>query len=152
MIESVHVDNVVFNKLPYKFEAGTPNVAGAVGMEAALRYISAIGIEKIKKHEDRLLDYATKQMDEIKGMKILGRAKEKTAVISFVVEGVHPYDLGTLLDQMGIAVRTGYHCAQPLVESFNLNGTLRASLAVYNTFEEIDKFIQALKRALEMLR
>jgi len=152
MIESVSFDKVVYNSVPYKFEAGTPNVGGVVGMEEALRYISGFGINNIRQYEDELLEYATAKLDEIKGIRILGRAKEKTAVLSFVVDGVHPYDLGTLLDQMGIAVRTGYHCAQPLIESFGLTGTLRVSLAMYNTKEEIDVFISALKKSLNMLK
>jgi cysteine desulfurase/selenocysteine lyase len=152
MIESVKFDKVVYNAIPYKYEAGTPNVAGVVGMEEALRYISGLGIKNIRKHEDELLKYATAKLNEIEGIKILGNAKEKTAVLSFVVDDVHPYDLGTLLDQMGIAVRTGYHCAQPLIEFFGLTGTIRVSLAIYNTIEEIDSFISALKKSLNMLK
>lgn len=152
MIESVHFDKVVYNALPFKFEAGTPDVAGVLGMEEALRYISDIGLENIRNHEDELLEYATTKLDEIEGLRILGRAKVKTAVLSIVVRDVHPYDLGTLLDQMGIAIRTGYHCAQPLIESFGLTGTLRVSLAMYNSIDEIDVFISALKKSLGMLK
>jgi len=152
MIESVQFDKVVYNSVPYKFEAGTPNVAGAVGMEEALQYIQNIGIKNIRDYEDELLEYATNKLDEIEGIKILGRAKKKTAVLSFNIDGIHPYDIGTLLDQMGIAVRTGYHCTQPLIESFGLAGTLRVSLAMYNTKEEIDAFILALKKSINMLK
>jgi cysteine desulfurase / selenocysteine lyase len=152
MIESVQFDKVVYNSIPYKFEAGTPNVAGVVGMEEALRYISGLSIKKIRQYEDELIEYATAKINEIEGVRIIGRAKEKTAVLSFVVDGVHPYDLGTLLDQLGIAVRTGYHCAQPLIESFGLTGTLRVSLAMYNTIDEVDVFILALIKSINMLK
>ncbi len=152
MIESVHFDATTFNELPYKFEAGTPNVAGALGLEAAIRYIDQYGVEHIRKYEDKLLAYATKALKQIQGVQIIGNAAEKTAVISFIVNGVHTYDLGTLLDKMGIAIRTGNHCAQPLIESYGLAGTLRMSLAMYNTKKEIDIFIDALKKVLGMLR
>ena len=152
MVDQVGFDETTFNALPFKFEAGTPNVEGAIGMEAALRYIKDHGIENIKSYEDELLKYATGLVNEIEGIQVIGTAKEKTAVLSFVVNGVHPYDLGTLLDQMGIAIRTGYHCAQPLVESFGLTGTLRASFGLYNTKEEVDIFADAVKKSLSMLR
>ena len=152
MIESVEFDNTTFNEIPFKFEAGTPNVAGALGLEAAIRYIEKYGVENIRKHEDSLLAYATEQLLQIEGLRIIGNAADKTAVISFVIEGIHTYDVGTLLDKMGIAIRTGNHCAQPLIESYGLTGTLRMSLAMYNTKEEIDNFINALKKVLGMLR
>lgn len=152
MVDQVSFSETTFNILPYKFEAGTPNVAGALGMEAALKYIEENGIGNIRKYEDELLAYATRKLHQIEKIKIIGEAKEKTAVLSFVVDGVHPYDLGTLLDQMGVAVRTGYHCAQPVVESFGLTGTLRASFGIYNTFEEVDVFITGVRQAIEMLR
>ncbi len=152
MIDQVSYEDSTFNTLPYKYEAGTPNVAGVLGMEAALRYIEKQGIDNIKKHEDHLLKYATSLLEEIDGIRIVGTAKEKTAVLSFVINGIHPYDIGTILDQMGIAIRTGNHCAQPLVESFGLPGTIRASFGLYNTIEEVDVFFAALLRAIEMLR
>jgi cysteine desulfurase/selenocysteine lyase len=152
MIESVEFDKTTFNEIPFKFEAGTPNVAGAMGLEAAIRYIEKYGVENIRKHEDRLLAYATEQLLQIEGLRIIGNAADKTAVISFVVEGVHSYDMGTLLDKLGIAIRTGNHCAQPLVESYGLSGTHRLSLAMYNTKEEIDIFMEALRKVLKMLR
>jgi cysteine desulfurase/selenocysteine lyase len=152
MIDQVHFDKTTFNVLPYKFEAGTPNVAGALGLEAALRYIEGYGIENIRAYEDDLLAYATEELQQVDGLRIIGTATEKTAVISFVVDGVHPYDLGVLLDKMGVAVRTGNHCAQPLVESYGLTGTVRMSLAMYNTKEEIGIFMGALQKALAMLR
>ena len=152
MIESVSFEETTFNTLPYKYEAGTPNVEGVLAMEAALKYISELGIENIQEYEDELLEYATIKLKEIEGMRIIGTAKNKTAVLSFVVHGVHPYDIGTLLDQMGIAVRTGNHCAQPLIEQYNIPGTVRASFAVYNTKEEVDIFIEGLKKTLKMLK
>jgi len=152
MVDQVNFSKTTFNVLPYKFEAGTPNVAGALGMEAALRFIRETGIDQIRKHEDDLLDYATKQLSAIDGLQLIGQAKDKTAVLSFIVDGFHPYDLGTLLDQMGVAVRTGYHCAQPVVESFGLTGTLRASFGIYNTLEEVDIFVDALKKSITMLK
>ena len=151
MIDQVSFDKTVFNKLPYKFEAGTPNVADVLGMETALRYLDTLGIKNIQQHEDGLLEHATSSLLKIPGIKIIGQAKQKTAVISFIVEGIHPYDLGTLLDQMGIAVRTGNHCAQPLVESLGINGTIRVSFGFYNTLSEVDYFIDSLKRAINML-
>jgi cysteine desulfurase/selenocysteine lyase len=151
MISNVTFEETTFNHLPYKFEAGTPNVAGVLGMEAGLKYIKEIGISDIQIYEDELLAYATKKILEIDGAQIVGQAKEKTAVLSFVINGVHPYDLGTLLDQMGIAIRTGNHCAQPLVESLGLTGTIRASFGMYNTIDEVDLFIEALKKVVGML-
>lgn len=152
MIENVAFKKTTFNEIPYKFEAGTPNVAGTLGLEAAIRYIDKYGVENIGKYEDELLVYATNGLKKIEGLRIIGNAAEKTAVISFVVKGVHAYDIGTLLDKMGIAIRTGNHCAQPLIESYGLASTLRMSLAMYNTKEEIDIFIDALKKVLGMLR
>jgi cysteine desulfurase/selenocysteine lyase len=152
MVDQVGFDETSFNDLPFKFEAGTPNVAGALGMAEALKYIDSVGINKIQKYEDELLEYATKEVSKIEGVKIIGTAKNKTAVLSLVVEGIHPYDLGTLLDQMGIAIRTGHHCAQPLIDFYKLPGTLRASFAIYNTKEEVDIFVAALKKSIQMLK
>lgn len=152
MIESVSFEETTFNTLPYKYEAGTPNVEGVLAMQTALKYINELGIENIQEYEDELLEYATAKLLEIEGMRIIGTAKNKTAVISFVVHGIHPYDIGTLLDQMGIAVRTGNHCAQPLIEQYNIPGTVRASFAVYNTKEEIDIFVEGLKKTITMLK
>ncbi len=152
MIDQVSFENTTFNQLPYKYEAGTPNVSGALGLEAALRYLSEIGLDEIFQHEDKLLQSATEKLEEIDGMRIIGRAKRKAAVLSFIVNGIHPYDLGTLLDQMGIAVRTGHHCAQPLIDMMGIPGTVRASFALYNTQEEIDAFAEAVKKAVKMLR
>lgn len=152
MVDQVAFEETTFNDLPFKFEAGTPNVAGALGMEAALKYIDEVGIESIRHYEDELLEYATENIQIIDGVQVIGTARNKTAVLSFVVDGIHPYDLGTLLDQMGIAIRTGHHCAQPLVELFGLPGTIRASFGIYNTKEEVDIFTEALKRSIQMLK
>ncbi len=152
MVDQVRFGETTFNVLPYKFEAGTPNVSGVLAMETGLRYIEEKGIENIRKHEDEVLEYATFALQKLEGIEIIGEAAEKTAVLSFIAKGIHPYDMGTLLDQMGVAVRTGYHCAQPAVEAFGLSGTVRASFGIYNTFEEVDIFIRAVKQALDMLR
>ncbi len=151
MINNVTFEETTFNDIPYKYEAGTPNVAGVLGMEAGLRYIEKVGVANIKQHEDELLEYATDLISQIDGVNIIGKSKEKTAVLSFIINGVHPYDLGTLLDQMGIAIRTGNHCAQPLVEYLGLTGTIRATFGMYNTREEVGVFIEALKKAVDML-
>ena len=151
MISTVSFNRTTFNEIPYKFEAGTPDVAGALGMEAGLRYIDKLGIDNIRKHEDDLLEYATAKVKEIEGVSVIGESKDKTAVLSLVIEGIHPFDLGTLLDQMGIAVRTGNHCAQPLMSCLNISGTLRASFGLYNTKDEVDIFIVGLKKAISML-
>ena len=152
MIDQVSFENTTFTHLPYKYEAGTPNVAGALGLEAALHYIDEIGMESIIKYEDHLLAMATDKLSKIDGMKFVGEAPEKTATISFLVEGIHPYDLGTLLDQMGVAVRTGHHCADPLMDLFGIPGTVRASIGLYNTEEEVDVLVESTKRAVNMLR
>ncbi|MBE0652066.1 MAG: cysteine desulfurase [Bacteroidales bacterium] len=152
MVEKVGFDMTTFNHLPYKYEAGTPNVAGALGLEAALHYIDNLGMDKIIEHEDYLLKIATKKLSEIEGMKFVGEAPDKTAALSFLVEGIHPYDLGTLLDQMGVAVRTGHHCADPLMDFYGVPGTVRASFGLYNTEEEVSKLVDAAKKAVQMLR
>ncbi|MFV8280960.1 aminotransferase class V-fold PLP-dependent enzyme [Christiangramia marina] len=152
MIATVSFEKTTYAGLPHKFEAGTPNICGGIAFGAALDYMNSIGFEEIASYEDELLQYATSRLKEIEGMKIYGEAEEKTAVISFNVEGLHPYDIGTLLDKMGIAVRTGHHCAQPVMDFFKIPGTVRASFAFYNTKEEIDTFMEALKKALMMLQ
>ncbi len=152
MIDQVSFERTTFNELPYKYEAGTPNVEGALGLEAALRYVSETGMENIVRHEEELLRLAEKGLEETDGMRIIGKANKKAAVLSFVVNGIHPYDLGTLLDQMGIAVRTGHHCAQPLMDYLGIPGTVRASFAMYNTKEDVNAFIKAVEKAVEMLR
>jgi len=151
MIKEVYFDNVIYNDLPYKYEAGTPNIADTVAFKAALDFTKQVGKEKIRRHENELLHYATEQLEQIEGLKIIGKAKNKISVISFVIDKVHPQDLGILLDNRGIAVRTGHHCAQPLMDCYRIPGTTRASFAMYNTKEEIDSLITGLHRAVKML-
>lgn len=152
MIETVTFEKTTYNKLPYKFEAGTPNICGVIAMAEALKFVDEIGIENIAKHENDLLEYATEKMQTIEGMKFYGTSKHKSGVISFLIDGVHPYDLGVLLDKQGIAIRTGNHCTQPLMNKLQIEGTCRASFAIYNTKEEVDIFIKALNRAVMMLK
>ena len=152
MILSVSFEKTTYNALPYKFEAGTPNIEGVVGMATALDYISAIGLENIAGHEQDLLQYATARLKEIPGLRIIGTAAEKASVISFTLEGVHPHDIGTILDQDGIAIRTGHHCAQPLMMRFNVPATGRASFGLYNTREEADALVAGLRRVVEVFR
>lgn len=151
MIKDVTFEKTTYNELPFKFEAGTPNIEAGICLAAAIDYINDLGIDNIKAYEDELLDYATAKIEEIQGVKIIGEAVKKSSVLSFVVDGVHPYDIGVILDKLGIAVRTGHHCAQPVMDQFGIPGTVRASLAVYNTKEDIDNFIAGLTRALNML-
>jgi cysteine desulfurase/selenocysteine lyase len=151
MILSVSFEKTTYNALPYKFEAGTPNIAGVVGFAAAIDYVSAIGIEEIAAHEHELLLYAAGRLkDEIKGLRLIGTASNKAAVISFVLDSVHPHDIGTILDQEGIAIRTGHHCAQPIMKRFNVPATGRASFGLYNTREEVDALVQGLQKVLEV--
>ena len=150
MIKQVSLEKSIYADLPAKFEAGTPDIAGSVGLAAAIDYMYGIGIENIATHEHALLEYATEKASEIKELRIIGTAQNKAAVFSFVIEGIHPHDLGTILDNEGVAVRTGHHCAQPLMKRFNVPATARASFAVYNTFEEVDALMAAIKKAIEM--
>ena len=152
MIDHVSFDHTTYADLPYKFEAGTPDFIGSLGLETALKYVSEIGIDEIQSHERELIDYCTSEMEQIEGMKIYGTAPGKESVISFLIDGIHPYDLGTLLDHLGIALRTGHHCAQPLMERYGITGTARVSFALYTTREEVDTFIAGLRRVLPMLR
>jgi len=152
MIKTVTFEKTTYNELPHKFEAGTPNIAGGIGLGAAIDYIHSVGFNFIKKQEKALLEYGTQELSKIEGLQIIGEATNKTCVISFVVEGVHPFDLGTIVDKMGVAVRTGHHCTQPLMDFFGIPGTTRASFSFYNTIEEIDILVQSLNRALRMLR
>lgn len=150
MISEVKFSGTTYNDLPYKFEAGTPNISGVIAFGAAIDYIQNIGIENLAAWEHELLNYATIQLQTISGLRIYGTQAEKSGVISFNVEGVHFFDLGTMLDKFGIAVRTGHHCADPLMDHFEIQGTVRASFAFYNTKEEIDVFIEALKKVIAM--
>ena len=152
MIAEVTFEKTTYADLPHKFEAGTPNIAGGIAFGAALDYMNSIGFDTIAAYEQELLDYGTAQLKVIEGVQIYGEAKDKTAVISFNVKGIHPYDIGSILDKMGIAVRTGHHCAQPIMDYYQIPGTVRASFSFYNTKEEIDQMILALKRAMAMLQ
>jgi cysteine desulfurase / selenocysteine lyase len=151
MIKTVTFEKTIYNELPHKFEAGTPNIAGGIGLAAAIDYMNKIGIDKIEAYEHELLVYATEQIKQIEGVRIIGEAKKKASVLSFVVEGTHPSDIGMIIDKLGIAIRTGHHCTEPLMNRFDIPGTARASFAFYNTLEEVDIFINALKRAVNML-
>ncbi|MBV7269673.1 cysteine desulfurase [Winogradskyella sp. WHY3] len=151
MIAEVSFEKTTYADLPHKFEAGTPNIAGGIAFGAAIDYMNSIGFENIANYENELLEYATEQLLQIDGLKIYGTAKNKTSVISFNVGNIHPYDIGTILDKMGIAVRTGHHCAQPIMDYYKIPGTIRASFMFYNTKEEIDLFIASLKKAILML-
>jgi len=151
MISSVTFEKTIYNKIPHKFEAGTPDMSGAVGLRAAIEYVNRIGIENIAAHEHELLEYATEKVSAIPGVRIIGTAKEKAGVLSFVMNGIHPHDIGTILDQEGIAVRTGHHCAQPVMERFGIDATARASFALYNTKEEIDALAQGIQKVQEIL-
>jgi cysteine desulfurase / selenocysteine lyase len=152
MILSVSFDKTTYNSLPYKFEAGTPNIEGVIGLGAALRYLAALGIANVAAWEQDLLTFATARLQEIEGLRIIGTAADKASVISFVLEGVHPHDIGTILDQEGIAIRTGHHCAQPLMMRFNVPATGRASFGLYNTREEADLLVEGLHKVIEVFR
>ncbi len=144
MIDRVTFEKTTFNTLPHKFEAGTPNIAGSIGLGAAIEYINQIGYDQISAYESELLAYGTQRMEEVRGVRIIGTAKHKAGVISFLIGHIHPYDLGTILDRHGIALRTGHHCTQPLMDYYSIPGTMRASFAFYNTLEEIDRLIDAI--------
>ena len=152
MIAEVTFEKTTYADLPHKFEAGTPNICGGIAFGAALDYMNSIGFDAIAQYEDELLQYATEQLLTIEGLKIYGTATEKTSVISFNIEGVHPYDIGTIVDKLGIAVRTGHHCAQPIMDFYQIPGTVRASFSFYNTKEEVDRLVEGVKRAKNMLR
>lgn len=151
MIKEVSFEGTTFNEIPFKFEAGTPSVSDVIGLKSAIEYINNIGFDLIQKHEDFLMHYTTEKLMEINGLKIYGTSKNKAGSISFNINNIHPFDIGTLLDQLGIAIRTGHHCAQPVMKHYNIVGTARVSFAIYNTIEEIDFFIESVKRAKLML-
>lgn len=151
MIKDVSFSNIIYNDLPYKYEAGTPNIADTIAFKEAIDFTNAIGKQKILQHEEQLLAYATEQLQQIKGLSIVGRAAKKASVISFVIDKVHPQDVGILLDNRGIAVRTGQHCTQPLMDRFCIPGTVRASFAMYNTTDEVDSLVNGLQKTLKML-
>jgi len=151
MIKSVTFEKTIYNDIPYKFEAGTPNIGGGIGLGAALDYLHELNMDAIRQFEDELLVYATEQILTVPGVRIIGTAREKAGVLSFVMEGIHPHDIGTILDVEGVAIRTGHHCAQPVMQRFGLPATARASFAFYNTKEEVDAFIKALHKVREVL-
>ncbi|MBT8382624.1 MAG: cysteine desulfurase [Ignavibacteria bacterium] len=150
MILKVTFEDTTYNELPHKFEAGTPDIAGAIGLGAAIDYVTKIGIENIKEHEKEILNYATEQVAKVPGLRIIGNAKEKMSVLSFVLENIHPHDIGTFLDFEGVAIRTGHHCTQPVMQRFNIPATSRASFGMYNSKEEVDVLISGLKKIIEV--
>jgi cysteine desulfurase/selenocysteine lyase len=152
MIREVTFEKTEYNDIPFKFEAGTPNIADTIGLHAAIEFLQSIPKQELLRHEHTLLDAATRTLKSVDGLRIIGEAPNKTSVVSFVIEGLHPHDIGTLLDQQGIAVRTGHHCTEPLMRRFDITGTTRASFGLYNTLEEVEFLGQAVHRAVKMLR
>jgi len=150
MILEVRFDKTVYNDLPYKFEAGTPNISGMIGLGAAVQYLQAIGMDKVATHEQRLLDYMTSQLAAVAGLRLIGTADNKASVQSFLLDDIHPHDLGTILDHQGVAIRTGHHCAMPVMEYFGIPGTARASLGLYNNEDDIDRLVAALATAKKL--
>ena len=151
MIKEVTFEKTTYAELPHKFEAGTPNICGGIAFGAAVDYLNSIGFDEIEAYEKELLHYATQELLKIEGLKIYGTSKKKTSVVSFNIKDIHPYDIGTIVDKLGIAVRTGHHCAQPVMQFYKIPGTVRASFSFYNTKEEIDKLVEAVKKAKSML-
>ena len=152
MVDTVSFEKTTFNVLPYKFEAGTPNVGAALGLETAIQFLQGLDRDAVEEHETQLLQSAIQQLSGIEGIRFIGEAERRSGLISFIIEGVHPYDLGTIIDKMGVAVRTGHHCAEPVMTRFGIPGTVRASFALYNTLEEVEVFVKAVRRAAMMLR
>src|SRR5262249_37263144 len=150
MIRSVTFEKTLYNQLPYKFESRTPDLACAIGLAAAINYLSGLGIKNVADYEHHLLGYAADALSQVMGVRLIGTAKEKAGVVSFVLDGVHPHDVGTVLDQEGIAVRTGHHCAQPLMQRFGVPATVRASFAVYNTEAEVDRLVEGIQKVREV--
>ena len=152
MVDKVSFEKTTFNVLPYKFEAGTPNVGAALGLETAIQFLQSLDREEVEHYEARLLQAAIQQLSEIEGIRFIGEAERRSGLVSFIIDGSHPYDLGTIIDKMGVAVRTGHHCAEPVMTRFGIPGTVRASFALYNTMEEVEIFVNAVKKAAMMLR
>ena len=152
MVDTVSFEKTTFNVLPYKFEAGTPNVGAALCLETAIQFLQSLDRKAIEKHENQLLQSAIQQLSEIEGIRFIGEAEQRSGLVSFIIDGIHPYDLGTIIDKMGVAVRTGHHCAEPVMTRFGIPGTVRASFAMYNTLEEVEVFVKAVKKAAMMLR
>ena len=151
MISNVSFEKTEYNELPHKFEAGTPNIAGEIGFGAAIDYINEVGYENIQEYETNLVNQAVNALRNIEGLRLIGTPEERAGVISFIIEGLHPYDIGTILDQQGIAVRTGHHCTQPLMDKFKIQGTVRVSFSFYNTIEEVELLVKGIEKAKEML-
>jgi cysteine desulfurase/selenocysteine lyase len=152
MIKSVTFEKTIYNDVPNKFEAGTPNISGAIALGAAIDYITNLGIKNIAKHETELLEYATEKISKIKGVRIIGNAENKASVLSFVIDNVHPHDVGTIMDAEGVAIRAGNHCNQPVMDFYSIPATARASFAIYNTKEDVDKLIAAITKTIEVFR
>ena len=152
MVDTVSFEKTTFNVLPYKFEAGTPNVGAALGLETAIQFIQGLDRMEVEAHESQLLQSAIEQLSDIEGIRFIGEAAHRSGLVSFIIDGIHPYDLGTIIDKMGVAVRTGHHCAEPVMTRFGIPGTVRASFALYNTMEEVEVFVNAVKKAAMMLR
>jgi cysteine desulfurase/selenocysteine lyase len=152
MVDTVSFEKTTFNVLPYKFEAGTPNVGAALGLETAIQFLQSLDRKEVEAHESHLLQSAIEQLSEIDGIHFIGEAEHRSGLVSFIIDGIHPYDLGTIIDKMGVAVRTGHHCAEPVMSRFGIPGTVRASFALYNTMEEVEVFVNAVKKAAMMLR
>ena len=152
MVDTVSFEKTTFNVLPYKFEAGTPNVGAALGLETAIQFIKGLDRREVETHEGQLLQSAIEKLSEIEGIRFIGEAAHRSGLVSFIIDGIHPYDLGTIIDKMGVAVRTGHHCAEPVMTRFGIPGTVRASFALYNTMEEVEVFVKAVQRAATMLR
>ena len=152
MVDTVSFEKTTFNVLPYKFEAGTPNVGAALGLETAVQFLQSLDREGVEAHESQLLQSAIEKLSEIDGIRFIGEAERRSGLVSFIIDGIHPYDLGTIIDKMGVAVRTGHHCAEPVMTRFGIPGTVRASFALYNTMEEVEVFVNAVKKAALMLR
>ena len=152
MVDTVSFEKTTFNVLPYKFEAGTPNVGAALGLETAIQFLQSLDRREVEAHESQLLQFAIEKLSEIDGIRFIGEAEHRSGLVSFIIDGIHPYDLGTIIDKMGVAVRTGHHCAEPVMTRFGIPGTVRASFALYNTMEEVEVFVNAVKKAAMMLR
>ena len=152
MVDTVSFEKTTFNVLPYKFEAGTPNVGAALGLETAIQFVQGLDRKEVEQYEAKLLQSAIEQLSEIDGIRFIGEAEHRSGLVSFIIDGIHPYDLGTIIDKMGVAVRTGHHCAEPVMTRFGIPGTVRASFALYNTLEEVEVFVNAVKKAAMMLR
>ena len=152
MIKEVTFEKTTYNELPYKFEAGTPNIADVVAYKNAMDFINGLGRENIAAHEHGLLQYATERVSSLKGLQVIGKGADKVSVLSFTIDGIHPFDIGQMLDARGIAVRTGHHCTQPLMDRFGIEGTVRASFAVYNTKTEIDQLVEGLERIINFIK